>query len=162
MTTAIAYPGTFDPITNGHVDLAARAARMFDRVLVAIASSHSKKPLFSLGERVALAEESLSHLGNVEVCGFDRLLVHFLRERGIHLALRGLRTPSEFEYEKQLASMNRAIHPGFDTVCLMPGNSLSHVSSSLVKQVALLGGAVDRFVPEPVNRAFAELLAARA
>ena len=155
MTTTIAYPGSFDPITNGHVNLAARAARMFDRVLLAVASSRKKNPLFALDERVALARESLAHLPNVEVCGFDRLLVHFLRERGISLVLRGLRTPSEFEYEKQLASMNRAMYPEFDTLCMMPDHGLSYVSSSLVREVSLLGGEVEAFVPAPVNAALA-------
>ena len=160
--TTIAYPGTFDPITNGHVNLVARGARIFDRVLLAISSGHGKKPLFPLERRIALAEESLAHLDNVEVCGFDRLLVHFLRERGIFLVLRGLRAPSEFEYERRLASMNRALHPEFDTVCLLPEDGLSCVSSSLVREVALLGGAVERFVPAAVAKALDAVSGQRA
>ncbi len=157
MTVTIAYPGTFDPITNGHLNLATRASRMFDEVLLAIADNQKKSPLFPLAQRIDMARETLAHLSNVEVCGFNRLLVHFLQDHGITLVLRGLRTPSEFEYEQQLASMNRAMYAPLDTVCLMPDDSLSYVSSSLVREITLLGGSVDDFVPEPVAEALRAL-----
>ena len=146
----VIYPGTFDPITNGHVDLTERAARLFDRVVVAIAYSEKKTPLFSLEERVSLCEASLAHLDNVEVMGFSNLLTDFARSQGSSCVLRGLRAVADFEYEFQLANMNRAMYPEFESVFLTPAEHLSFISSSLVREIAALDGDVSPFVPEPV------------
>lgn len=146
---SVIYPGTFDPITNGHVDLVERAARLFDRVIVAVASSDRKNPLFTLEERIGLASSSLSHLDNVEVCGFNKLLVHFAAEKGAHAVIRGLRAVSDFEYEFQLANMNRAISE-MESIFLTPAEKFSYISSSLVKEIASLGGDVSHFVPSIV------------
>jgi len=145
----VIYPGTFDPITNGHVDLVERASRLFDNVIVAIASSDRKKPMFSLDVRIRLAKASLSHLDNIEVCGFDRLLVDFAAEKGAQAVLRGLRAVSDFEYEFQLANMNRAISE-MESIFLTPAERFSYISSSLVKEIASLGGDVSQFVPDAV------------
>ena len=153
----VIYPGTFDPITNGHVDLAERAARLFDRVVVAIAFSEKKKTLFNLEQRVSLCETSLGHLPNVEVKGFDNLLTEFARSLGARCVLRGLRAVADFEYEFQLANMNRAIYPEFESIFLTPSEHLSYISSTLVREIAAFGGNVTPFVPQPV----AEALAAR-
>jgi pantetheine-phosphate adenylyltransferase len=153
---AIVYPGTFDPITNGHVDVVERAARLFDRVIVSIARSEKKKPLFSLDERVSLAEQSLSHLDNVQVSGFDILLTDFVQRQGACGVLRGLRAVADFEYEFQLANMNRAMHPEFESIFLTPSEHLSYISSSLVREIASLGGNISGFVPTPVARALQE------
>jgi len=152
-TQAVIYPGTFDPITNGHVDLAERAARLFDRVVVAIAYSEKKTPLFNLEERVALCRASLSHLDNVEVTGFSILLTDFAKSQGARCVLRGLRAVADFEYEFQLANMNRAMYPEFESIFLTPSEHLSYISSSLVREIAALDGDISPFVPEPVNAA---------
>jgi pantetheine-phosphate adenylyltransferase len=149
MKTVI-YPGTFDPITNGHIDLVERAAQLFDRVVVAIAYSEKKTPLFSLSERTTLCEASLSHLDNIEVAGFSNLLIDFARSKNARCVLRGLRAVSDFEYEFQLANMNRAMYPEFESVFLTPGDHLSYISSSLVREIASMGGDISEFVPEPV------------
>lgn len=146
---SVIYPGTFDPITNGHVDLTERAARLFDRVIVAIASSHKKNPLFTLDERIELASAALSHLDNVEVCGFNKLLVNFAAEKEAHAVIRGLRAVSDFEYEFQLANMNRAISK-MESIFMTPSEKFSYISSSLVKEIASLGGDVSQFVPDGV------------
>jgi pantetheine-phosphate adenylyltransferase len=151
----VIYPGTFDPITNGHVDLAERAARLFDRVVLAIAHSQKKSPLFSLEERIALCEQSLSHLDNIEVCGFSNLLTDFARSKGASCVLRGLRAVADFEYEFQLANMNRAMYPEFESVFLTPSVELSYISSSLVREIASLDGDISPFVPAPVCAALA-------
>lgn len=158
-TDTVVYPGTFDPITNGHVDLVERAARLFDRVVVAIASSEKKKPLFSVDERVALAQQSLSHLDNVEVKGFDILLTRFVTQQGSNCVLRGLRAVADFEYEFQLANMNRAMNPEFESVFLTPAEHLSYISSSLVREIAALEGDVTPFVPPVVVAALIEKFA---
>lgn len=145
----VIYPGTFDPITNGHVDLVERASRLFDNVIVAIASSKRKQPMFTLEERIRLAEDSLKHLDNIEVCGFDRLLVDFAAEKGAQAVMRGLRAVSDFEYEFQLANMNRAISK-MESIFLTPAERFSYISSSLVKEIASLGGDVSQFVPDAV------------
>ncbi len=143
--TAI-YPGTFDPITNGHSDLVSRAARMFDRVLVAVAHNRFKQPFLPLEERVALAREVLEGLANVEVCVLDGLLVDFARKRGARAILRGLRAVSDFEYELQLAGLNRKLAPDLETLFLTPAEPYAYVSSSLVREIASLGGDVGDFV----------------
>lgn len=149
----VVYPGTFDPITNGHIDLVERACRLFDKVLVAVAASTRKNPLFSLEERVELARTTLAHLPNVEVCGFDILLVEFMRQQQAQAVLRGLRAVSDFEYEFQLANMNRALAPTMESIFLTPAEHLSYISSSIVREIALLGGDVNKFVPPPVEAA---------
>lgn len=161
-THSVIYPGTFDPITNGHVDLVERAARLFDRVVVAIAYSEKKTPLFTLEQRVRLSQASLSHLDNVEVLGFNNLLIDFARSQGASCVLRGLRAVADFEYEFQLANMNRAMYPAFESIFLTPSEHLSYISSSLVREIAALNGDVSPFVPEPVNQAIRERYPASA
>lgn len=143
--TAI-YPGTFDPITNGHSDLVQRAARLFDRVIVAVARGSEKGPVFNLEERVLLAREVLAGFDNVEVCGFEILLVDFMQQMGATVILRGLRAVSDFEYEFQLASMNRNLCPEIETMFLTPAEHYTYISSSLVREIASLGGDVSPFV----------------
>ncbi len=152
-TNFVIYPGTFDPITNGHVDLTERAARLFDKVIVAIAHSEKKTPLFSLDERVELCRSSLDHIDNLEVEGFSNLLIDFATSRGARCVLRGLRAVADFEYEFQLANMNRAMNPEFESVFLTPSEHLSYISSSLVREIAALNGNITPFVPEQVARA---------
>ena len=149
----IVYPGTFDPITNGHVDLVERASRLFHHVIVAIASSKKKQPLFNLEERISLAENALSHLDNIEVLGFDYLLVNFVKDHNADAILRGLRAVSDFEYEFQLANMNRALSPEIESIFLTPSEKLSYISSSLVKEIGSLGGDINAFVPPCVSDA---------
>lgn len=155
----VVYPGTFDPVTNGHIDLVERACRLFDRVLVAVAASSRKNPLFSLDERVELARTTLTHLPNVEVCGFDILLVEFVRQQQAQAVLRGLRAVSDFEYEFQLANMNRALAPTMESIFLTPAEHLSYISSSIVREIAQLGGDVSKFVPPPVEAALKQKFA---
>ena len=150
---SVIYPGTFDPVTNGHVDLAERAARLFDRVVFAIAHSPKKTPFFTLEERVSLSEEALSHLSNVSVMGFSGLLIDFARDQNTECVLRGLRAVADFEYEFQLANMNRAMYKEFESVFLTPSEHLSYISSSLVREIAELGGEVSQFVPANVATA---------
>lgn len=150
--TAI-YPGTFDPVTHGHTDLVVRAARVFDRVIVAIAESPHKQPLFSLQRRIEMTEGVLEGLDNVEVVGFDSLLIEFATEMGANVLVRGLRAVSDFEYEFQLASMNRHLIREAETVFLTPAEEYSFISSSLVKEIARLGGDVSEFVDERVAAA---------
>ncbi|GAB0153608.1 MULTISPECIES: pantetheine-phosphate adenylyltransferase [Marinobacterium] len=152
MNTAI-YPGTFDPITNGHSDLVGRASRLFDRVVVAVAASPKKKPLLSLDERVELAKTALSHLPNVEVIGFDCLLANLVRDQQANIILRGLRAVSDFEYEFQLANMNRKLAPQAESLFLTPAEHLSYISSTLIREIAALGGDVDQFVHPAVASA---------
>ncbi len=152
----VIYPGTFDPITNGHVDLTERAARLFDRVVLGIAHSAKKTPLFSLEQRVALCSESLAHLDNVEVVGFSNLTTEFAKSQGSRCVLRGLRAVADFEYEFQLANMNRAMYPEFESIFLTPAEHLSYISSSLVREIASMNGDITPFVPEPVAAALRE------
>ena len=151
MSTRIAvYPGTFDPLTKGHEDLVRRAARLFDRVIVGIAESRSKKPFFDLDERVAIARELLATYTNVEVVGFDGLLMDFLRANGASVILRGLRAVSDFEYEFQMAGMNRNLYPEVETVFLTPAEQYMFISATMVREIASLGGDVSKFVQPPV------------
>ena len=150
MPVVAVYPGTFDPVTNGHSDLVQRASKLFDLVIVAIAENPAKTPLFELDQRVLMASKVLSGLKNVEVCGFSDLLVDFVRQKNANVILRGLRAVSDFEFEMQLASMNRRLDNSIETVFLTPAEETSFISASLVKEVALHGGDVSQFVHETV------------
>ncbi len=152
-TRKVVYPGTFDPITNGHIDLVERAANLFDGVVVAVAASEKKSPLFTLEERVALAEQALSHVENIEICGFNALLKDLVEQKGAQGVVRGLRAVSDFEYEFQLANMNRILAPSMESLFLTPAEHLSYISSTLVKEIASLGGDVSKFVPDFVEEA---------
>ena len=155
MTIAL-YPGTFDPITNGHTDLVRRACKLFDRVVVAVAAHPKKEPLFSLDERVALAQEILAGEDSATVIGFDNLLVDCVHEQGASVILRGLRAVSDFEYEFQMAGMNRHLAPDIETVFMTPADHVMLISSTLVKEIAKLGGKVGDFVEPRVEAALAE------
>ncbi|SHI20996.1 pantetheine-phosphate adenylyltransferase [Ferrimonas marina] len=161
MSQRAIYPGTFDPLTNGHLDLIIRAARMFDTVVVGVAASSSKKPLFTLEERVALIQQVTAEVGNVEVVGFSGLLVDFAKQQQARVLVRGLRAVSDFEYEFQLANMNRRLYPELESVFLTPAEENAFISSSLVKEVALHGGEVTGFLPAPVVPALMAKLAKR-
>ena len=150
---SVVYPGTFDPITNGHADIVARAARLFDRVIVAVAGNAGKAPAFELPERVAMAREVLKDIPGVEVHEFGTLLVDFARDIGAGVILRGLRAVSDFEYEFQLASMNRRLAPEVETLFLTPAEQYAYISSSLVREIAALGGDVSDFVDPLVRQA---------
>ena len=151
-TTAI-YPGTFDPITLGHSDLIRRASALFDHIIIAVAINPNKKPLFSLEQRVELAQQSLADLHNVEVCGFEGLLVDFAIEKGAKCIVRGLRNVTDFDHEYQLAMMNRKMQADIETLFLTPSEQFSCISSSLVREIATLGGDVSEFVSPAVQSA---------
>lgn len=151
--TKILYPGTFDPITLGHIDLLNRASRLFDEIVVAIAIGHHKKPLLAINERIQLAQECTSHLPNVQVVGFEGLLVELFKEHNATAVLRGLRAVSDFEYEFQLANINRELDGQFETVFLTPAQEYSFISSTLVREIAKLGGDVHKFVAPNVQAA---------
>lgn len=155
MEITAVYPGTFDPITNGHLDLIGRASKLCACVVVGVASNPKKRPLFSLEERVAMIQHELDEqqLDRVKVLGFEGLLVDFAREQNARILIRGMRAVSDFEFEFQLASMNRSLAPEVESVFLMPGESYSFVSSTLVKEVAILRGDVTRFVSPYVHEA---------
>ena len=153
LTHTVVYPGTFDPITNGHIDLVERAAKLFERVVVAVATSEKKAPLFSTDNRVELAKACLEHVPAAEVLPFNGLLIDFVTAQDSHCVLRGLRAVADFEYEFQLANMNRAMDPEFESVFLTPSAELSYISSSLVREIAGLGGDVSGFVPANVAEA---------
>ncbi|BBO19606.1 MAG: pantetheine-phosphate adenylyltransferase [Burkholderiales bacterium] len=140
------YPGTFDPLTLGHEDLVRRASRLFSEVVVAVADSRSKRPFFSLDERVAMAREVLAAYPNVRVEGFDGLLMDFLRRQDARIILRGLRAVSDFEYEFQMAGMNRSLNPDVETVFLTPAEKYQFISATMVREIAVLGGDVSKFV----------------
>jgi pantetheine-phosphate adenylyltransferase len=152
------YPGTFDPITLGHEDLVRRAAHLFDEVIVAVAGSTSKATLFSLDERVELAQQVFGNYDNVKVVGFGGLLMQFVQEQQAQIVIRGLRAASDFEYEFQLAGMNRKLYPKLETMFLTPSDEYMFVSSSLVREVAKLGGEVEQFVSKPVEAAIKKKL----
>ncbi|AOU99273.1 pantetheine-phosphate adenylyltransferase [Acidihalobacter yilgarnensis] len=153
MSLAVVYPGTFDPITNGHSDLVRRGSRVFSRIVVGVAADTGKQTTFSLEERVALAREALSDVPGVEVTGFSGLLVNFVREQNAALILRGLRAISDFEHEFQLSSMNRKLDPGIESIFLTPDEAYGFISSSLVREIARLGGDVSDFVSPAVQKA---------
>jgi pantetheine-phosphate adenylyltransferase len=140
------YPGTFDPLTRGHEDLVRRAADLFDHVVVAVAESRVKSPFFTLEERVEMAREVLSQYSNVEVCGFSGLLMAFLKDVDARIILRGLRAVSDFEYEFQMAGMNRILYPDVETLFLTPGEQYQFISATMVREIATLGGDVAPFV----------------
>ncbi|ASX26638.1 pantetheine-phosphate adenylyltransferase [Candidatus Williamhamiltonella defendens] len=153
MSIRVIYPGTFDPITNGHLDLVSRACALFDHVILAIAESPNKKTLFSLNERVDLAKGATAHLNNIEVTSFHGLLIHFAQQKNIPILLRGIRSFSDFEQEWQLCHMNHRIMPELETLFLMPSEKWSFISSSLVKEIAQYRGDVSAFVPDCVREA---------
>jgi pantetheine-phosphate adenylyltransferase len=156
MSTTAVYPGTFDPITSGHTDIVERAARLFDRVILAVAANPPKRPIFDLEQRLMMAREALAGLPNVEIRGFDTLLVDFVRQQGAQVILRGLRAVSDFEYEIQLAGMNRRLAPEVETLFLTPSERYAFVSSSLMREIAALGGDVSGCVPDVVRLALLE------
>lgn len=156
MSYTVIFPGTFDPFTQGHYDLVMRAARMFVKVIVAVADNPRKKPTFNLSERVMLIQSSTSQLQNVEVEGFSNLLVEFVKAKKAQAIVRGLRVVSDFEYEFQLANMNRHLAPDVETVFLTPSEHLSFISSTLVKEIASLNGDVSSFVHPSVAKALKE------
>jgi pantetheine-phosphate adenylyltransferase len=155
MRTAI-YPGSFDPLTNGHLDIIQRAAKLFDRVIVAVASNESKGPLFSVKERLDLVRRALGEFSNVEADWFDTLLVDYADKRKGQTIIRGLRAVSDFEFEFQLALMNRKLNPKVETIFMMPRETYTFLSSRIVKEIAHLGGNVECFVPPHVRAALAE------
>jgi pantetheine-phosphate adenylyltransferase len=149
------YPGTFDPLTSGHEDLVRRASKLFERIIIGVAESRSKRPLFSLGERVEIAREVLSGYPNVEIYRFDCLLMDFMRQHGASVIIRGLRAVSDFEYEFQMAGMNRNLYPDVETVFLTPSDQYMFVSATMVREIATLGGDVSKFVPAQVQKRLA-------
>jgi pantetheine-phosphate adenylyltransferase len=150
------YPGTFDPLTLGHEDQVRRASRLFDRVILAVADSRAKRPFFTLDERVDMAREVLGDVANIEVCGFSGLLMKFVQERGARVVVRGLRAVSDFEYEFQLAGMNRGLYPDVETVFLTPGERFMFISATIVREISVFGGDVSKFVPASVAKRLAD------
>ncbi|MDD3432500.1 MAG: pantetheine-phosphate adenylyltransferase [Tepidiphilus sp.] len=144
--SVVVYPGTFDPFTRGHEDLVRRASRIFDHIIIAVARSRNKNPLFGLEERVEIAREVLQRFPNIEVVGFDGLLIDFMHQRGARILLRGLRAVSDFEYEFQMAGMNRKLFPDIETVFLTPADEYMFISATMVREIARLGGDVRGFV----------------
>lgn len=157
MRTAI-YPGSFDPVTNGHLDVVQRATKLFDRVIMAVAKSESKHPLFSLEERLQLVARAIRHLPNVEVDSFEGLLIEYVERRSAQAVVRGLRAVSDFEFEFQLALMNRKLNERVETIFMMPKDTYTFLSSRIVKEIASLGGDVSAFVPAHVRTALAARL----
>jgi pantetheine-phosphate adenylyltransferase len=161
MRTVI-YPGSFDPMTNGHLDVLQRAAKLFDGVIVAVAKNDGKHPLFTFRERLDLVQRSICYLPNVEVDGFDGLLVKYVEKCGAQAVVRGLRAVSDFEFEFQLALMNRKLNERFETILMVPKDTYTFLSSSIVKEIARLGGDVRAFVPAHVQKALARKFARRS
>jgi pantetheine-phosphate adenylyltransferase len=161
MPTLAVYPGSFDPLTNGHVDIITRGARIFDRIIVAILINAEKAPLFSMDERLKIAREVFKILPNVEVDTFDGLLVDYVERRGAHVIVRGLRAVSDFEFEFQMALMNRRLNGKIETVFMMPAEQYSYISSRLIKEVFSLGGRVHGLVPDTVEERLRQKVNAR-
>ncbi len=157
----VVYPGSFDPLTNGHLDVVQRAAKLFDRVILAVAQNDSKNPLFTLRERRQLATQCVKHLANVEVDAFDGLLVEYVERRSAQAIIRGLRAVSDFEFEFQLALMNRKLNERVETIFMMPKDTYTFLSSRIVKEIARLGGDVSSFVPPQVQAALTARLRGR-
>jgi pantetheine-phosphate adenylyltransferase len=155
MRTAI-YPGSFDPLTNGHLDVIERAVKLFDRVVVAVAKNEDKQPMFSLEERVDLVREAIKHIPNAEVDSFDRLLVDYVNQRNAQAIVRGLRAISDFEFEFQLALMNRKLNEKVETIFMMPKDTYTFLSSRIIKEIARLGGDISAFVPAHVRTVLIE------
>ncbi|MBA3904097.1 MAG: pantetheine-phosphate adenylyltransferase [Rhodocyclaceae bacterium] len=161
MSNGIAvYPGTFDPVTRGHEDLVRRASRLFERVVVGVADSRTKRPFFSLEERVDMARGVLAAYPNVSVLGFNGLLMDFMREQNAHVILRGLRAVSDFEYEFQMAGMNRNLYPDVETVFLTPADQYMFISATMVREIAVLGGDVGKFVQPMVQERLRQRISA--
>lgn len=156
------YPGSFDPLTNGHLDVIQRAARLFDKVVVAVAKSDSKNPLFTLKERVSLVSKTVEGLEKVEAHSFEGLLVDYVERQGAQAVIRGLRAVSDFEFEFQMALMNRKLNERIETIFMMPKDTYTFLSSRIVKEIARLGGDVRSFVPAHVQQALTKKLAAKA
>jgi pantetheine-phosphate adenylyltransferase len=156
MTTKAVYAGTFDPITLGHEDITRRAATLFDSIIIAIADSKSKKPLFTLDERIAIAHEAFADTPNVEVMGFSGILMNFVRQQGARVVVRGVRSVTDFDYEFQLAGMNRNLYPEVETIFLTPGEKHAYVSATLVREIAMLGGDASQFVSPNVAARLAQ------
>jgi len=153
------YPGTFDPVTNGHIDIITRAANLFPELIVAVASNSTKRPFFPLSTRIDLVQQAVGNLPGVSVMGFDNLLIHFVHEQNASVILRGLRAVSDFEYEFQLACMNRKLAKSVETLFLTPSENYMFISSSLVREIATLGGDVSGFVPAVVVQALQQIRA---
>lgn len=155
MSVGAMYPGTFDPVTNGHLNLVRRAAKLFDRVVVAVAASPNKTPMFSLEERIGMARAALADAPNITVDGYTGLTVDYVRQHGLRVIIRGLRAVSDFEFEFQLATMNRHLQPEIESVFLTPAEEYTFVSSTFVREIGILGGDIAAFVPEVVAAALA-------
>jgi len=156
------YPGTFDPITLGHMDIIARGARLVDRLIVGVATNPSKSPLFTLDERVGHVKRETAHIANVEVVAFDALLMHFAEAQGASIIVRGLRAVADFEYEFQMAGMNQQLNDRIETVFLMADVALQPIASRLVKEIAHYGGSIDKFVPLSIASEVRDRIAANA
>jgi len=152
MSNKAVYPGTFDPMTLGHEDLVRRAAKLFDHVVVAVADSRTKRPMFTLAERIDMARSALRDVKNVTIEGFSGLLMQFVQEHGARVVVRGVRAVSDFEYEFQLAGMNRKMHPDFETVFMTPGEEYMFLSATLVREISVMGGDVSKFVSPDVAK----------
>ena len=159
MRTVI-YPGSFDPLTNGHLDVIQRATKLFDKVIVAVARSESKRPLFTMEERVQMVEQAVRHMPHVEADAFEGLLIEYVERRSAQAVIRGLRAVSDFEFEFQLALMNRKLNERIETIFMMPKDTYTFLSSRIVKEIASLGGDVSEFVPAHVRTALAGKLSA--
>ena len=155
MSVGAMSPGTFDPVTNGHLNLVRRAAKLFDRVVVAVAASPNKTPMFSLDERIGMARAALADAPNITVDGYTGLTVDYVRQHGLHVIIRGLRAVSDFEFEFQLATMNRHLQPEIESVFLTPAEEYTFVSSTFVREIGILGGDIRSLVPEVVAAALA-------
>lgn len=154
------YPGSFDPITNGHIDVIERAARLFDEVIVAVANNSNKKPLFEIQQRVELAEKATKHVGNVRIDSFSGLLVDYVQKQNGQAIVRGLRAVSDFEFEFQLALMNRRLNETVETIFMMPKDRYTFLSSSIIKEIASLGGSIEGLVPPAVGQALTDAFGA--